>query len=67
MKCGKHDRKGRNHTGKAEVPLENISIVKDGTFVGLSSCDEFTTALGSGQRVLAYSFYVPWQEDKQNR
>ena len=67
MKRRKHDRKGRNRTGEGEASLENISRVRDGTFVGLSSCDEFTTALGSGQRVLAYSFYVPWQENKQNR
>ena len=41
------------------IALENIEELEDGTFVGPSSCDEFTTALGSGQMVLSYSFYVP--------
>ena len=41
------------------IALENIEKLEDGTFVGPSSCDEFTTALGSGQMVLSYSFYVP--------
>ena len=30
-----------------------------GEFVGPSICNEFTTALGFGQRVVAYSFYEP--------
>ena len=41
------------------IALENIEKLEDGTYVGPSSCDEFTTALGSGQMVLSYSFYVP--------
>ena len=42
-----------------DIAQENIEKLEDGTYVGPSSCDEFTTALGSGQMVLSYSFYVP--------
>ena len=30
-----------------------------GSYVGLSSCNTFTTRLGSGQNVLSYSYYTP--------
>jgi hypothetical protein len=30
-----------------------------GSYVGLSSCNSFTTHLGSGQNVLSYSYYTP--------
>ena len=43
----------------AAPTLDTIGGAEDGTWVGPSSCDQFTTALGSGQRVVAYSFYVP--------
>ena len=43
----------------ATAPLS----VADGSFVGMSTCDGFTSALGSGQRVLSYSYYTPWKTD----
>lgn len=43
----------------ATAPLS----VTDGSFVGMSTCDGFTSALGSGQRVLSYSYYTPWKTD----
>ena len=35
--------------------------LEDGTYVGESTCDEFTSALGSGQNVLSYTYYTPWR------
>ena len=32
-----------------------------GSFVGPSTCDSYTSALGAGQRVLSYTYYTPWQ------
>ena len=34
------------------------SVPSDGSYVGESSCNKFTSHLGSGQNVLSYSFYV---------
>ena len=31
----------------------------DGSYVGPSSCNEYTDRLGAGQRVLSYSYYTP--------
>ena len=31
----------------------------DGSYVGPSSCNKFTDLLGSGQKVLSYSYYTP--------
>ena len=41
-----------------------ISVIKgmtpsDGSYVGPSSCNEYTDRLGAGQRVLSYSYYTP--------
>ena len=30
-----------------------------GSYVGQSTCNNFTSALGAGQRVLSYSYYRP--------
>ena len=30
-------------------------------------CDELTSLLGSGQRVIAYSLYVPWNANNQSQ
>ena len=56
-----NSRTGPNAPSDSSINIaqENIEKLEDGTFVGPSSCDEFTTALGSGQMVLSYSFYVP--------
>ena len=44
-----------------------LSSLPDGTFVGLSSCDRFTSTLGSGQKVLSYAYFTPWNKEiKQN-
>lgn len=32
----------------------------DGTYVGHSTCNRYTSALGSGQKVLSYTYYTPW-------
>ena len=29
----------------------------------ISSCNTFTTLLGSGQKVISYSLYLPWRRD----
>ena len=57
----------KNPTVNREQLLQTISSVEDGTFVGRSSCDEFTSLLGSGQRVIAYSLYVPWNANNQSQ
>ena len=31
----------------------------EGSYVGPSSCNEYTDRLGAGQRVLSYSYYTP--------
>ena len=31
----------------------------DGSYVGPSSCNDYTDSLGSGQNVLSYSYYTP--------
>jgi len=35
-----------------------------GSFVGHSTCNSYTSALGAGQKVLSYSYYTPWQAAK---
>ena len=40
-----------------EVPLK----IPVGDYVGPSSCNDFTSALGSGQKVLSYTYYSPWR------
>lgn len=44
-------------------PSSNIDWrdLEDGTFVGPSTCNEYTSALGSGQNVLSYTYYTPWR------
>ncbi|XP_023335586.1 uncharacterized protein LOC111706882 isoform X3 [Eurytemora carolleeae] len=37
----------------------NYKQVVEGQYVGKSTCNNYTTALGAGQRVLSYSFYTP--------
>jgi hypothetical protein len=32
-----------------------------GSYVGPSTCDRYTSALGAGQRVLSYTYYTPWR------
>ena len=32
-----------------------------GSFVGPSTCNSYTSALGAGQKVLSYTYYTPWQ------
>ena len=34
-------------------------LVLPGKYVGQSTCNNFTSALGAGQRVLSYSYYRP--------
>ena len=37
-----------------------LSSLPDGKYVGLSSCDGYTSTLGSGQKVLSYAYFTPW-------
>ena len=39
--------------------IHNGIIPPDGSYVGPSFCNSFTTQLGSGQNVLSYSYYTP--------
>ena len=32
-----------------------------GTYVGSSTCNRYTSAIGSGQKVLSYTYYTPWK------
>ena len=38
---------------------ESPLLVRAGTYVGPSTCNNFTSALGAAQRVLSYSYYRP--------
>ena len=44
-----------------EKLLESPLSVPQGTYVGQSTCNNFTSALGAGQKVLSYSYYTPWR------
>ena len=51
-------RRGEDRTGDLQRGL----IPPDGSYVGPSSCNLETELLGSGQRVLSYSYYTPGTE-----
>ena len=38
---------------------QSPSLVSPGSYVGQSTCNNYTSALGAGQRVLSYSYYRP--------
>ena len=38
---------------------ESPFVISPGSYVGQSTCNNFTSALGAGQRVLSYSYYRP--------
>ena len=40
-----------------EIPLK----VPKGVYIGSSSCSDYTSALGAGQKVLSYTYYSPWR------
>ena len=40
-----------------DTPL-NIPV---GVYVGPSTCNSYTSVLGSGQKVLSYTYYSPWR------
>ena len=42
-----------------EMFPESPLVVTAGTYVGPSTCNNFTSALGAAQRVLSYSYYRP--------
>ena len=35
--------------------------VPSGVYVGQSTCDLYSSALGAGQKVLSYTYYTPWR------
>ena len=41
--------------------LESPLSVPQTSYVGQSTCNNFTSALGAGQKVLSYSYYTPWR------
>ena len=47
---------------RLSLMLQNTSLlsVADGSYIGLSSCNQFTSLLGSGQNVLSYAYFTPW-------
>ena len=46
--------------------LENPPlIIPRGVYIGKSTCDEYTSAIGSGQKVLSYTYYSPWRTVKK--
>ena len=47
---------------RLSLMLQNTSLlsVADGSYIGLSSCNQFTSMLGSGQNVLSYAYFTPW-------
>ena len=42
-----------------EMMAQSPVLVLAGQYVGQSTCNNFTSALGAGQRVLSYSYYRP--------
>ena len=36
-----------------------------GQYVGQSTCNNFTSVLGAGQRVLSYAYYRPYKVDSR--
>ena len=44
-----------------ETPL----TVPHGVYIGPSSCNDYTSALGAGQKVLSYTYYSPWRTLKK--
>ena len=45
----------------SEVPVRLAA----GVYVGSSSCNDYSSALGSGQKVLSYTYYSPWRTIKK--
>ena len=50
---------GRKWKEKFKLKTNLGRIPPDGSYVGSSSCNEFTDRLGAGQKVLSYSYYTP--------
>ena len=49
---------------KSELKLKLTKLTPgrtppDGSYVGPSTCNDFTDRLGAGQKVLSYSYYTP--------
>ena len=42
----------------ARAPL----VIPRGVYVGHSTCDSYSSALGSSQQVLSYTYYTPWRQ-----
>jgi len=40
-------------------------VIPRGVYIGHSTCDRYTSALGSGQQVLSYTYYSPWRTVKK--
>jgi len=51
----------------AEAAIESAKtsstpwLFPKGTYVGNSTCNRYTSAIGSGQKVLSYTYYTPWR------
>ena len=52
-----------NHKTFWDKKLEESPLnVPGGVYVGRSTCNDYTSVLGSGQMVLSYSYYTPWSK-----
>ena len=49
-----------------ELQMKPISL-RDGTFVGHSTCNDYVSSLGFGQKVLSYSLYEPFSQSVNER
>ena len=48
-----------NYTKSKNNKVSSGRIPPDGSYVGSSSCNDYTDKLGAGQKVLSYSYYTP--------
>ena len=48
-----------NYTKSKNNKVFSGRIPPDGSYVGSSSCNDYTDKLGAGQKVLSYSYYTP--------
>ena len=53
------ERFEKDSSGWQKLLAQSPFLVSPGSYVGPSTCNNFTSALGAGQRVLRYSYYRP--------
>lgn len=40
-------------------------VIPTGVYIGPSTCSDYSSVLGSGQRVLSYTYYTPWRNARK--